>query len=208
MSVRPHRSLLVVCLVVVVAAAADCDGEESQKKSRLHCEGERRLEEVEGGRRQDAPAPAIKLEELPVLTRWDSLAAEMLCITSSSPSPAPLQPTRHPRACSDRAAPPGIAVSFGGLGWCWIYSFCFFYSWPVPLMVFAGWWQCAPECVVCPARRSPVGAGKGKEIFFPDWNMLLPQRKWNSTVILEKKPLEYVNWETFWIWVRLGSTAL
>ncbi|KAJ1260830.1 hypothetical protein BS78_10G262500 [Paspalum vaginatum] len=63
--------------------------------------------------RLSAPAPAIKREELWVLTRWDSLAATafaaMLCLTSSPSSPTPLRPSRRSRAPADRAAPPGIA---------------------------------------------------------------------------------------------------
>jgi hypothetical protein len=103
------------------AAAADCDGEESQKKITPSLRGSR------GWRGEDAkpaPAPAIKLEELPLLTRWDSLAiaAAMLCITSPSSSPAPLQPARRSRALSDRAAPPRIAVRSWGYS---IYCFCF-----------------------------------------------------------------------------------
>lgn len=79
----------------------------------LHWEREEnRKKRKKGEDAKPAPSPAIKRQGFPLLTRWDSLAAAMLCITSSpSSSPVPLQPPRCTRAPSDRAAPPGISVS-------------------------------------------------------------------------------------------------
>lgn len=108
--------------LLLLVAAADCDGEErweerettKPEKSRLHCEGEDREEDA-----KPAPVrnPAIKRQGFGLLTRWDSLAdtdaAAMLCLVSPSSSPTPLPPPRRSRSPADRAAPPGIAVSCG-----------------------------------------------------------------------------------------------
>jgi hypothetical protein len=125
----------------------------------------------------------------------------MLCLVSPSSSPTPLPPPRRSRSHADRAAPPGIAVSCGDPGAGGFTTFAFFSS---VLMVhsFAGWRQCAPECVVCPVQGSPVRGAEGRS--FPRLEHVVTDKmEFGSSFGERKKTLEFVDWVSLSLWIWL-----